>query len=379
MRSEIDLLNATYREKKSFLDQMADDLTVAQDNATWRDLGVYEPVFTYESSEIYKSAIRENVDQQKQMMREKTAVACSTVWRVNNSERDGRALTDQSIRFTLRAFNHECEVIISKVRWNNLVGCRRRIEKAFADINKLKKAERISISVAYFDLKIQQLQLAYEHAQQLQEEKEEARRTREIEREKLKVEKDLEEALRTTEMDQERYRVALSKAREEMGVYSDQNLSERIAELEGKLAAISEERERALSMAQLTRSGYVYIISNLGCFGDKVFKVGMTRRLDPMDRVRELGDASVPFTFDVHAIIWTRDAPSLEGELHRRLHAHRVNKVNFRKEFFRVEIDVVKKVVMECIPDASFSGHFEAEHFRASSSAVEIISPSLAE
>jgi hypothetical protein len=119
-------------------------------------------------------------------------------------------------------------------------------------------------------------------------------------------------------------------------------------------------------MAQQTKSGYVYIISNIGSFGDGVFKIGMTRRLEPLDRVRELGDASVPFTFDVHALIYSEDAPALEAELHRHFNEHRLNLVNNRKEFFRVDLAELKGKLEELKPDVDFLTDAEAQDYHQS-------------
>lgn len=118
-------------------------------------------------------------------------------------------------------------------------------------------------------------------------------------------------------------------------------------------------------MAERTRSGYVYIISNVGSFGGEIIKIGLTRRLDPSDRVRELGDASVPFLFDTHAIIYSDDAPRLERALHAEFEAGRINTENYRKEFFRVpSIDDVEAAVKRLAPDAAFFRDIEAQEYR---------------
>jgi hypothetical protein len=129
-------------------------------------------------------------------------------------------------------------------------------------------------------------------------------------------------------------------------------LAAKIAALEAQLAEAEENRRRATSMAQLNRAGHVYVISNVGSFGDDVYKIGMTRRLEPQDRVDELGDASVPFRFDVHAMIYSQDAPALEAAIHRYFHERRVNKVNGRKEFFKATLDEIHQIV------AHLHGHF---------------------
>lgn len=137
-----------------------------------------------------------------------------------------------------------------------------------------------------------------------------------------------------------------------------------IAELETDLAEAKSKAARAQAMAELTRSGYVYIISNIGSFGEGVVKIGMTRRLDPLDRVRELGSASVPFTFDVHAIIYSDDAPTLEHALHSQFSSYRVNTQNLRKEFFRTELSQVERALKELSPNAKFITNVEAQEYR---------------
>ena len=122
---------------------------------------------------------------------------------------------------------------------------------------------------------------------------------------------------------------------------------DKIQELEEKLRALQADKDNVLEREQNTRAGFVYIISNIGSFGERVFKIGMTRRLEPMDRIAELSSASVPFPFDVHAMIFSEDAPGLETILHQHFDSDRVNKVNPRKEFFRVDLDEIKKVVLE--------------------------------
>ena len=160
------------------------------------------------------------------------------------------------------------------------------------------------------------------------------------------------------EREEQKYAALLDKARAEAG--ADEG---RIAELEAALANAQAESTRARSMAEMTRSGYVYVISNIGSFGEDVVKIGLTRRLEPEDRVRELGDASVPFGFDTHAMIYSEDAPSLESALHNEFSDRRVNASNLRKEFFRVTLDEVEGAVAAVAPDASFFKDREAQEW----------------
>jgi hypothetical protein len=138
-----------------------------------------------------------------------------------------------------------------------------------------------------------------------------------------------------------------------------------IADLERRIAE-AEEKKRALSMAQQTRAGNVYVISNIGSFGTNVFKIGMTRRLEPLDRVKELGDASVPFPFDVHMMIACKNAPTLESELHKRFSKQRLNKVNFRKEFFRLSIAEIQDAVTELHGTVEYVAEPEALQYNES-------------
>jgi hypothetical protein len=136
--------------------------------------------------------------------------------------------------------------------------------------------------------------------------------------------------------------------------------------LKAKLADAEERAQRAISQAQLTKAGHVYVISNIGSFGEDVFKIGMTRRLEPQDRIRELGDASVPFPFDVHMMISADDAPSLENALHRELHKLRLNKINPRKEFFKIDIESIRRIVEAHRGEVQYVADAEALEYRQS-------------
>jgi hypothetical protein len=163
----------------------------------------------------------------------------------------------------------------------------------------------------------------------------------------------------------------LRKAQEEVGKAvgaKQEKLLVEIAQLQQRLAQASSNKEQTISQAQLTRSGHVYVISNIGSFGEDVYKIGMTRRVEPMDRVRELGDASVPFHFDMHAIIYCEDAPQLENQLHREFHQRRVNQVNHRKEFFRVSLAEIAIAVRQHHAEIEFTLVAEAVDHRKSQS-----------
>ena len=210
-----------------------------------------------------------------------------------------------------------------------------------------------------------------------EQEREEQRAIKERMREEERARREYERAMREAAKDEERLQTAMQKAREELAKASEAQKSKyeaQLAELEAKLREAEAKSQRALSMAQQTRSGHVYVISNIGSFGEDVFKIGMTRRLEPQDRVRELGDASVPFAFDVHAMIYSEDAPALENELHKRFNELRVNKVNPRKEFFRLGLTDIRNTAHEMGVTANFTMLARAQEYRETL-ALEKLSP----
>jgi len=332
------------------LKKMKAQLDMYSENVHLLDFGFYEPHYNFESSEGYKEKLDSIRGEQKKMIKERTAAVCRVEWEVEGSKAKGLRMTNQRLRMMLRAFNGESTASIANVRYNNVLVMEKRIEKAHFAINKLSWSMSCELTDKYLGLKIRELHLEHEFRTKRQEEKEEQSRIRAEMREEERAQKEIEKAVKDAEKEQNLYAKALEKARSEVGSAEGKKreaLEQEMAELARKLEEANASKERAISRAQLTRSGHVYIISNIGSFGERIYKIGMTRRLDPMDRVKELGDASVPFRFDVHAIIYSDDAPSLEHNLHARFADRRVNKINKRKEFFEVTIEEVAEVVKE--------------------------------
>ena len=193
---------------------------------------------------------------------------------------------------------------------------------------------------------------------------------REKEREEREAQREYERAIKKALKDEEKAQEALEQKKREIAEAQTQEkiqkLQEQIQGLEKALVNARELRERAMSMAQQTKIGYVYVISNIGSFGKDVYKIGMTRRLDPMERVLELSNASVPFPFDVHTFIYSEDAPALEADLHRRFDAKKVNSINYRKEYFHVTLDEIKSALKEKGVDAQFVDEPDAFQYRES-------------
>jgi hypothetical protein len=361
--AELEELRASYFEKKATYDRLIHEVAIFDERLSFAEMGVYEPHFEFSDSEEYKEAIRAVRDLQKEMVSAKSAVSCTTNWAVDGSYSKGQTMTNRNIRLTLRAFNNECEAAIANTRWNNVNAMEKRILRAQEQIDKMNASNTTYISPEYVALKLQELYLTHEYREKLKAEREERAEGARLAREEQKLLRDLERA----EEEEAHYAKLLARAKAEAKVIVGPQLEafeEQIATLEKDLAAAHAKAERAKAMAERTRSGYVYIISNIGSFGDGVVKIGLTRRLDPVDRVRELGDASVPFAFDTHAIIYSDDAPALERALHSEFEANRVNVQNMRKEFFRASLNEVKAAVHQLAPDAQFFGDIEAQEYR---------------
>lgn len=356
LTSDIEGLRGTYAEKRALLDRLEQQVAIYDERLAFAELGVYEPHFEFTDSEAYKAKILEVRERQKAMISAKEAALCPTEWSVEGSKAKGATMINRQTRLTMRAFNNECEAAIANVRWNNVVAMEKRVLSAAAAIDKENTSLNLTLNDRYVALKIEELRLTHEYREQLKQEKEERSDLARAEREERKLLAEAEAA----EREETKYQALLEKARKEAD--SDGN-RRRIEELEAALAAAHAASERARAMAELTRSGYVYIISNVGSFGEDVVKIGLTRRLDPDDRIRELGDASVPFGFDIHAMIYSDAAPALEAALHKEFADRRINMSNFRKEFFRVSLDEVEAAVARLAPEAGFFKDREAQEW----------------
>lgn len=349
-QKRIDELQEKYNEGYKVYEALLRESDIYRETIDLADYGVYEPHFDFDTSEQYQNEIYAVREKQKSDVKNELAVLGGDNISWNGSLSQGAAMVKREKKLMLRAFNGECDSFIADVDWNNISKMAARIEKSLEAINKVYEKQGIYISRSYADLKLKELDLAYEYKLKRHEEKEEQRAIREQMREEEKARKEYEAAVLKAQKEEDMYQKALDKARKEIEAAQgtqQAKLQSKIAELEARVAEAETNRERALSMAQQTKRGHVYVISNIGSFGEDVYKIGMTRRLDPMDRVRELGDASVPFPFDVHAIIFSEDAPALENKLHKTFNQQRVNLINTKKEFFHVTLQEIEDVVHE--------------------------------
>ena len=326
------------------------ELVETDEEVLMQTVGLYTPRFDFANSSLYKEQLASVRQQQKEMVKKGEAVTGNSGLSYEGSLKKGQKVVRDTQKLLLRAFNLECDDIVDRVRFNNIDASEKRILSAKAAISKLGEMLGIEVREAYVALKVNELHLAYEFQVKKNEEKERLRQLRAEERERAKLEREIEEARKKIEKEQKHYSNALQKVVQQLATAAPGEsaaLEAKKAELEGQLGELGKALEQVDYRAANQKAGYVYIISNIGAFGEGVYKIGMTRRLEPMDRVDELGDASVPFDFDVHALIFSENAPALEAALHHAFEDRKLNMVNTRREFFRVSLDEIKRVVRD--------------------------------
>jgi hypothetical protein len=277
---------------------------------------------------------------------------------------------DTAILFVLDAFNGKVDSILSTLKHTNHGILSQKIKDAFSLVNHNGSAFRDAvITEEYLNTRLEELKWAATVQELKWKEHEEQREIKEQIREEEKARRDFERAMKDAAKQEELIKKAMEKIQKDILQANDQQKAKyeaQLTELNERLKTAEEKNQRALSMAQQTKSGHVYVISNIGSFGDNVYKVGMTRRLEPLDRVMELGNASVPFEFDVHAMIMSEDAPSLERALHKKFLRMQLNKVNPRKEFFRLTLADIKTEIESLGITAKWTMAADAKHYKES-------------
>lgn len=349
------------------LNEIRKEIALVEETLDMQEYGLYEPKYNFINSTAYKERLDAVRKQQKQMIKDKTAAVGTSDWTINGDKRQGKAFINANIKQILRSFNNETEVIINKVKHSNVESSKKRIQKSFDQLNRLYERENVSLTKSYLNLKVDEMNIAYEYEVKKQEEKELLREEREREREEKKLQKKLEKEKNKFNRENDKLQKEINKVRDELTTAADKEkakLEKEIRELKEALNRNNEEIGKIDEWRETPGAGYVYIISNIGSFGKNVFKIGVTRRDNPDERIRELSSASVPFRYDTHVFIFSKDAFALEKELHDRFKDSRVNKVNRRKEFFNITIDDVKQIVEENKADIhSFVEHPDAEEY----------------
>jgi hypothetical protein len=345
-------IEAAGQEVTSLRGQATDlrgQVLVLEETLLLESYALYEPKFKLTASHEYKTRLDTVRERQKTMVKNSEAATGNLGWEVNGSKTEGRKLVNDMIKLILRSFNNESDYCVDNVKFDNIEMGEKRIRQSFEACNKLGRVMTVRLSDEYLNLKLDELRLAHEYQVKKQEEKEEAKRIREELREQQKLEQEIRAAREKITKERKHFTAALRDLSLRLEKATDQEdralLMTKISEIEAGKAALDNEEKVIDYREKNAKAGYVYIISNLGAFGEGIYKIGMTRRLEPMERIDELGDASVPFWFDVHAMVFSENAPALEAKLHERFAAGRLNKVNGRKEFFRADIAEIEAVI----------------------------------
>ena len=315
------------------------------------------------SSEQCKNELSILKMQEKEVIKEYRAIV--------NSNFDNSRAINNNIKQLLRCFNCECDNIFLSLNHKNIDSSREKIAKSFESLNSIFVTDGITLSETLLRFKLEELNLiySYEIIKQNEIELEKERRAQLLEEEKVR--REIEKEKQRIDKESSQFKNEISKLMSYLNKSSNDIEKElyinKINELEEKVNQLEKDKENVLQREQNTRAGFVYIISNVGSFGENIYKIGMTRRLEPMDRINELGDASVPFKFDVHAIIFSDDAPALENILHKTFENNRVNKLNPRKEFYNVDLSLIKDIVKKNYNSTvNFIDYPEAEEYRES-------------
>jgi hypothetical protein len=349
--NELQKLTNAKKSLENEIKQKHNEILVLDENILLESFALYTPKFKFLTSDEYKQKLDLIRGKQKELIKSEGAVTANKAWEVNGSASEGKKIVADMKKLLLRSFNNECDYCVDNVKFNNIETNEKRIEKSYEQCNKLGRMMNIAISEKYKKMKYEELYLAYEYQTKKQEEKEAAKRAREELREQQKIEREIREAREKIAKEKKHFTAAIKEFEEKLKNAIDEKelalITKNLEEAKAQYTELEKDEKVVDYREQNAKAGYVYIISNIGAFGENIYKIGMTRRLEPMERIDELGDASVPFSFDVHAMIFSDNAPALEAKLHEHFYNSRVNKINDRKEFYRADINEIENVLKE--------------------------------
>lgn len=362
-------------KKKTELKEEISDLKKEIKSLKSADLSLYTEKIVFDTFESFSSnELKDKLSllklEQKQLVQDDKAVKSIEANYTDKSvERNNR-------KQLLSCFESECNNAFQNLKFSNIDKTRDKIVKVFNNLNNIFKTDDINLSSKFLDLKLKELNFLIEITKKQQEEKETQKAIREQLLEEEKVRKEIEKEKAKIDKEEKQFNNEVSKMisylQKANNDIEKQIYADKIKELEEKIKLLEKDKENVLQRETNTRAGFVYIISNIGSFGENVFKIGMTRRLEPMDRISELSSASVPFPFDVHALIFSDDAPSLENSLHKYFEDKSINKINLRKEFFKIDINQLKEYILSNLGlSINFIDVPEAEQYRESLKILE--------
>ncbi|MDJ0319509.1 DUF4041 domain-containing protein [Pseudarthrobacter sp. PS3-L1] len=360
--SDLHDLEHRIREKEAVLRELESMIVETRELKLLQDLGIYEFAHPLDDAVQYKDRLDTLRTDLKAVAKERGVTGASN-WAVNGNVKDGARMVREQCRLMLRAYNAEADNCIRTVRSHNLESTVSRLTRAKDSIEKLGRSMAIQITGEYHDLRLAEIHLTADYHLKVAEEREAQRAIREELREQEKVERELQKAREQFEKERDQYAAALQIAVSSGDADAIATMQERLDKAEYNLRDIVNREANA-------KTGYVYVISNLGAFGDQIVKIGMTRRLEPTERIRELSGAGVPFLYDVHVLFFSDDAAGLEAQLHREFEARRVNRINLRREFFYATPYEVREAVRRIVGATTldFREEAEASEFRRSMS-----------
>ncbi len=350
------------REKEAVLEELQSQIIETREIKLLQDLGIYDFVHPLDDALEYKDRLDRLRITIKEAAKERGVTGAAN-WAVNGSLQDGARMVREQCRLMLRAYNAEADNCIRTVRSHNLEPTTSRLTRAKDSIQKLGRSMAIQITDEYHELRLAEIRLTSDYHLKVAEEREAQRALREDLREQEKVERELQRAREKFEKERDQYEAALQIAINSGDDAAVATMKVRLEQAEFNLRDIENREANA-------KAGYVYVISNLGAFGDQIVKIGMTRRLEPTERIRELSGAGVPFLYDIHVLFFSDDAAGLEGQLHREFESRRVNRVNLRREFFYATPHEVREAVRRIVGATTleFREEAEASEFRRSMS-----------
>ncbi|GAA0246319.1 hypothetical protein GCM10009539_34600 [Cryptosporangium japonicum] len=343
------------------LTALRQQVVVTEETQLLQEVGVYTYQHPLSDAAAYQAQLGRLRDQTKAMARrDGGAIQATTDWTVNGSAAEGRAMVRDFSKLMLRAYNAEADNLVRSLKPYKVHSSVDRLDKVAKTIERLGKTMNIRVAVAYHRLRIEELTLTADYLEKVAAEKEREREEKVRLREERKAQLELDRERERLDKERQHYANALAAVEAKGDAEAVERLRAHLADVDRALVDVD---YRAANI----RAGYVYVISNIGAFGPEMVKIGMTRRLEPRDRVRELSDASVPFNFDVHALVFSQDAVGLETALHTRFADRRVNRVNARREFFRVGPVEVRELMLELTGDVlEFTEEPEALEYRQS-------------
>jgi hypothetical protein len=358
-------------ESRKSLEQLQATIAISDSLLELREPVIYPRRFPEETSEQLKARMSEIKERQSEIRKKGQVVINFGAITQQKMTAEERAKLKALVKLARLALEGAADTLLDQVKASNQARLDTKFKAVVGDLDRQLKPWGFQIGKNYQATVRDSLELMSEYQQQIEKEREEQRALREQMREEAAAQREAERAQRDAEADERRAERDLVKAREAAEKATEEERSkwtDKVQQLEAMLAEAHAAKDRAKAMAQLTKAGHVYVISNIGSFGEAVFKIGMTRRLDPYDRVAELGDASVPFPFDIHGMIRSDDAPALEYSLHSALDGQRMNLVNERKEFFRVPLFQIREAAKSLGHDVQLTEVAEASEYRQSES-----------